>query len=127
MDGSDNFKLYRKRLQEVKPPCIPYIGIFQKEITYIEETSFDILDRRPDMINFEKCKKLAYVIREVLQYQIVPYNLLPEPRMQIYLGSLELLSEETLWKMSLICEPRENKASRKDQLKSFNLIKSNSL
>lgn len=67
------------------------------------------------MINMDKCKKQAYVIREVLQYQSTPYNLIAEQKIQAHLNSHDLVPEDQLWKMSLECEAREEKKPKKHQ------------
>jgi hypothetical protein len=102
MDNSDDFRIYKQKLEESQPPCIPYLGPFLKELTYIEDTHFSNLENRGDLINLEKYKKLAFVIREILQYQNNPYNLLPEASMLRYLSSLPALDDDELWKLSLV-------------------------
>jgi hypothetical protein len=75
------------------------------------------------MINMDKCKKLSYVIREVLQYQPTPYNLAVESKIQAYLSSYDVMADEDLWKLSLICEPREEKKSKKPIVKEIEVKK----
>lgn len=43
----------RKRLDESPPPCIPFIGMYMTDLTFIEENS-DFRRARSDYINFEK-------------------------------------------------------------------------
>jgi hypothetical protein len=37
---------YRETLKVTSPPCIPHVGVFLKELTYIEETHFDSVNKR---------------------------------------------------------------------------------
>ncbi|RKP20447.1 ras GEF [Rozella allomycis CSF55] len=38
MSMKDNNKAYRERLLNTKPPCIPYLGLYLSDITYLIET-----------------------------------------------------------------------------------------
>lgn len=110
---------YRKALKELKPPAIPFLGVYLTDLTFIELGNPGFL---PDThyINFEKRRKVYSLIREIQFYQQVPYLFPAIPAIQEVLVSLNtttsklsdvqstqvLLSEEELYEMSLVVEPR---------------------
>jgi son of sevenless-like protein len=68
---------YRGILKEIQPPCIPYLGVYLTDLTFIEDGNPNYLptvDHRTDIINFEKCRKQALVIGNILLYQQDAYN-----------------------------------------------------
>lgn len=79
----------------------------------VEEGNPNTLDRH-DLINFEKRRRQAYVIQEALLYQSYPFNFSPEGKIQTYIGMLEkkIEGEESIYQLSIACEPREPKKKR---------------
>jgi len=47
----ENYKKYRSILRSLKPPCIPYIGLYLKTLTFNEENANVIGKHR---VNFSK-------------------------------------------------------------------------
>jgi hypothetical protein len=106
---------YRRALKELKPPAIPFLGVYLTDLTFIELGNPGFL---PDThyINFEKRRKVYSLIREIQFYQQVPYLFPAIPAIQEVLVSLGasksesctqvLLNEEELYEMSLVVEPR---------------------
>ena len=81
-------------------------GVYQTDLMFIEQGNKDLLPN--GLINFQKCRQAADVIREVLLYQ-QPYNLVAVASIQNYLRSKEFAheySDEELFDASLQCEPR---------------------
>jgi son of sevenless-like protein len=71
--GDGNFAAYRDHLQTISQSCIPYIGLYLSDLTFIEEGNPIFL--KDGMVNFAKCKMVADVIKKVQRYQQKPYNL----------------------------------------------------
>jgi son of sevenless-like protein len=112
MNSSRNFGDYRAMLHLVNPPCVPFFGVYLTDLTFIEDGNTDmLLNQASDaqMINFSKRAKSAEVIREIQQYQSVPYALAPVPELQEMIkdGLANAPPIETLYDMSLSIEPRE--------------------
>ncbi|KAL1917449.1 uncharacterized protein VTP21DRAFT_3842 [Calcarisporiella thermophila] len=111
-DHSRNFAEYRTRLRAMLPPCIPYLGVFLTDLTFIREgnPSYRVVEGRR-LINFDKCTKTARVVQEALRFQ-VPFPVHEIPEVQSWLGKiLEMKGEvkdEQLYKTSLALEPRED-------------------
>jgi hypothetical protein len=109
MNNKGNFKDYRAALHKCHPPCIPYLGVYLTDLTFIEDGMKNNMNGRDDLINFDKRRKLSTVIHEIQQYQQSPYHFRVEETIRSYLLNIEGLTEKALYKYSLICEPREAK------------------
>eukprot|EP00005_Dracoamoeba_jomungandri_P013821 CAMPEP_0174269374 /NCGR_PEP_ID=MMETSP0439-20130205/40767_1 /TAXON_ID=0 /ORGANISM="Stereomyxa ramosa, Strain Chinc5" /LENGTH=1270 /DNA_ID=CAMNT_0015358109 /DNA_START=6 /DNA_END=3818 /DNA_ORIENTATION=+ len=73
MSRDQSFTNFRTHLHQVNPPCIPYLGVFLTDLTFIEEGNQSRDPENPNMINFDKCRKIWKVIEEIERYQGQPY------------------------------------------------------
>ncbi|KAH3756128.1 Ras guanine nucleotide exchange factor [Pelomyxa schiedti] len=101
-----SYRNLRTTISSCTPPCIPYIGTYLIDLTFIEEGNPDTVD---GLINFEKRKLIFKAIDVVQQYQEVGYNLSPVPGV---VPDDPLVSEQQMFNLSLQVEPRG--ASLKD-------------
>eukprot|EP01117_Protostelium_nocturnum_P009844 TRINITY_DN3510_c0_g1_i1.p1 TRINITY_DN3510_c0_g1~~TRINITY_DN3510_c0_g1_i1.p1 ORF type:complete len:948 (+),score=371.20 TRINITY_DN3510_c0_g1_i1:310-3153(+) len=92
--------------------CIPYLGIYLSDLTVIEEIHKDIDER---MVNFEKCTRIASVIKEVQAFQSEPYVLKQNQILSFFLNDrCELVvDEDECYKASLVIEPPTPKEPKK--------------
>ncbi|OXV09488.1 hypothetical protein Egran_02749 [Elaphomyces granulatus] len=107
MASTKNFGEYRETLHQANPPCIPFFGVYLTDLTFIED---GIPSHTPsDLINFNKRAKTAEVIRDIQQYQNVPYLLQPVSELQDYiLSHMQSASDvHEMYERSLEVEPRE--------------------
>eukprot|EP00026_Physarum_polycephalum_P003142 Phypoly_transcript_03151.p1 GENE.Phypoly_transcript_03151~~Phypoly_transcript_03151.p1 ORF type:complete len:727 (+),score=161.57 Phypoly_transcript_03151:83-2263(+) len=109
MSSNNNFTVYRAALHSCHPPCIPYLGVFLTDLTFIEDGTKDTLNGRDDLIHFEKRRKVSMVIRDIQQYQQTPYHFNLEPTIKEALITLQSQDEDTLYKQSMTSEPRDAK------------------
>ncbi|KAI8853001.1 ras guanine nucleotide exchange factor domain-containing protein [Chytridium lagenaria] len=93
---------YRKELKDLKPPAIPFLGVYLTDLTFIELGNPDFLPER----------KVNGVIREIQRYQVTPYNWVTVEGLRSYL--LKLGDDKPVTQegaegeiLSLIIEPRE--------------------
>ncbi|KAI8391076.1 ras guanine nucleotide exchange factor domain-containing protein [Radiomyces spectabilis] len=109
MGANRNFTEYREMIHSVNPPCIPFLGIYLQDLTFIEDGNPDYLKKSSNLINFAKQRKSAEVIREIKQFQSPPYTFQVIPELQDFIKShLENSHDvETLYERSLQLEPRE--------------------
>lgn len=65
--------------------------------------------KKTNLINFAKRAKTAEVIRDIQQYQNVPYPLQPVPELQEYILSNMRTADNVheMFELSLAVEPRE--------------------
>ncbi|KAF1847125.1 cell division control protein-like protein Cdc25 [Cucurbitaria berberidis CBS 394.84] len=108
MGSTKNFAEYRDTLHRANPPCIPFFGVYLTDLTFIED-GIPSLIKRTNLINFAKRAKTAEVIRDIQQYQNVPYPLQPVPELQDYiLTNMQSAGDvHEMYEMSLSVEPRE--------------------
>jgi len=98
---------YRKTIHEINPPCVPFLGIYQTDLTFIEDGNPDKFST--GLINFKKCRLVASVILEIQQYQQKPYNLQGATSLEEWIFKDQLenqLDEKQLYDSSLLAEPR---------------------
>jgi len=123
MGSTKNFGEYRESLHLANPPCIPFfgkfyhifvstkliwLGVYLTDLTFIEDGIPSII-KKTALINFAKRAKTAEVIRDIQQYQNVPYPLQPVPELQEYiLSNMQAAGDvHEMYEKSLAVEPRE--------------------
>ncbi|KAF9941850.1 hypothetical protein BGZ65_000936 [Modicella reniformis] len=109
MGVARNWAEYREELHNVNPPCVPFVGMYLTDLVMIQDGNGDFLKKTNHLINFYKRVKTAEVIREIQQYQSVPYCLTGVPEIQAFIrrGLDGTKSVGDLYDMSLALEPRE--------------------
>lgn len=83
-------------------------GVYLTDLTFIED-GIPSLIKRTNLINFAKRAKTAEVIRDIQQYQNVPYPLRPVEDLQQYIRSNMQAAGDVheMYEKSLAVEPRE--------------------
>jgi son of sevenless-like protein len=89
-------------------PLTPTPGVYLTDLTFIEDGIPSII-KKSALINFAKRAKTAEVIRDIQQYQNVPYPLQPVPELQEYiLSNMQAAGDvHEMYERSLQVEPRE--------------------
>eukprot|EP01098_Paradermamoeba_levis_P016727 TRINITY_DN9231_c0_g1_i1.p1 TRINITY_DN9231_c0_g1~~TRINITY_DN9231_c0_g1_i1.p1 ORF type:complete len:652 (-),score=199.83 TRINITY_DN9231_c0_g1_i1:128-2083(-) len=108
MNNDQAYKVYRDHLSRVDPPCIPYLGVYLTDLTFIEEGNPDITQ---NLINFAKRRLIYHVIAQIQQYQQKGYNLYPIHQISRFFHKFKRVDEEELYKLSLLREPRGKEKS----------------
>eukprot|EP00007_Cunea_sp_BSH-02190019_P007766 CAMPEP_0174239598 /NCGR_PEP_ID=MMETSP0417-20130205/15360_1 /TAXON_ID=242541 /ORGANISM="Mayorella sp, Strain BSH-02190019" /LENGTH=1141 /DNA_ID=CAMNT_0015318559 /DNA_START=130 /DNA_END=3555 /DNA_ORIENTATION=- len=104
MSHKSSYKNYRKLLHSVNPPCIPYLGVYLTDLTFLDDGNPDTID---GLINFMKRQKIAEVIGEIRQYQFAEYeNITLNPEMHAFVLSLDPIDDEEAYTLSMKVEPR---------------------
>ncbi|GAA5795389.1 hypothetical protein HPULCUR_000745 [Helicostylum pulchrum] len=108
MGANRNFNQYRALIHSVNPPCIPFLGIYLQDLTFIEDGNPNFLKTSKDLINFAKRAKTAEVIREMQQYQTMGYQFRMVDEIQVFImDSLHSIrDEDQLYRESLKLEPK---------------------
>jgi RasGEF domain len=103
-----SWKNYRGELHGANPPCVPFVGVYQTDLTFIEDGNPSKF--ASGLINFKKCRLIASVISEIQQYQQKPYNLTAVQPVYDFLQSTlpdpKDYSDKRLYELSLAAEPR---------------------
>lgn len=87
---------------------IKFPGVYLTDLTFIEDGIPSII-KKTTLINFAKRAKTADVIRDIQQYQNVPYSLQPVTELQDYiLSNMQAAGDvHEMYDKSLLIEPRE--------------------
>ncbi|KAI1102031.1 ras GEF [Jackrogersella minutella] len=123
VDPANNTKVLRGRLQAHVPPCLPFLGMFLTDLTFVDIGNMatkqlsgaDPNDNGLTVINFDKHTRTAKIIGELQRFQI-PYRLAEVPDMQEWIQAQVTRVKEldqgnvqvSYYRKSLLLEPREN-------------------
>ncbi|KYQ91711.1 Ras guanine nucleotide exchange factor Q [Tieghemostelium lacteum] len=109
-----NYAAYRRALLSCNYPCLPFIAIYLKDLTFNEENP-DFLEN--GHINFEKMRMIAKVLMEIDRYQSVPYHLKKIDSIEKLLTPKSVLTDKDLYKASSQCEPTQRGLTESQGLK----------
>eukprot|EP01096_Ripella_sp_DP13-Kostka_P005712 TRINITY_DN1979_c1_g1_i1.p1 TRINITY_DN1979_c1_g1~~TRINITY_DN1979_c1_g1_i1.p1 ORF type:complete len:456 (+),score=129.65 TRINITY_DN1979_c1_g1_i1:412-1779(+) len=103
MDCRSNYKIYRHQLEHSPLPCVPYFGIFLRDLTFIDIGNEDLTAKGE--LNFAKMRMRAETVKELKKFQSVSYDVVPRSSFVNYLSNVVVFDESTLYKHSVVCEP----------------------
>jgi hypothetical protein len=117
---SRNYAVLRQRLQNHVPPCLPFVGTYLTDLTFVDvgnQTTRQLPGDGPEggisVINFDKHMKTAKIISELQRFQI-PYRLTEVPELQTWMQdqlvrvrSSDQSNVQNYYRRSLLLEPRE--------------------
>ncbi|XHG05948.1 hypothetical protein AWENTII_009162 [Aspergillus wentii] len=106
MASTRNFIRYREKLRLTNPPCVPFLGVYLTDLTFIDDGIPSLLPN--NMISFSKRVKIAEVLQDIQQYQSNSYLLHPVPELQEYIvRNIQAAGDvHELYDRSLELEPR---------------------
>jgi hypothetical protein len=119
-DVGRNYAVLRQRLHNHVAPCIPFVGIYLTDLTFIDvgngttrQLPGDCGGDSVSVINFDKHMKTAKIIGQLQSFQ-VPYRLAVVPEMQEWMEtqiqrvrSSDQSNVQSYYRRSLLLEPRE--------------------
>ena len=123
IDVSLNHATLRQRLLTQTPPCIPFLGMYLTDLTFVDHGNpmtrqLNTTDRSIPLINFDKHMKTAKIISDLQRFQM-PYRLTEVPELQIWMQdqlvrvrSMGETSLQNHYRRSLLLEPREQAGQR---------------
>ncbi|XP_076624750.1 ras-specific guanine nucleotide-releasing factor 1 isoform X3 [Colletes latitarsis] len=110
VSSDGRFRNLREALHRCDPPCIPYLGLYLTDLSFIEEGT--PTKTKDGLLNFSKMRMIAHVIREIRHFQQTPYKIELIPKVTNYLLDPSLLlNEKDLYRISLEIEPRTSRLS----------------
>ena len=132
VDFTKNFSTLRQSLQSQVPPCIPFMGMYLTDLTFVDHGNQATRDLSQEhgtipVINLDKHMRTAKIISDLQQFQI-PYRLTEISELQTWMQDqlIRVRSEGAKnyanhWRRSLVLEPKEpskispNPGSTKDR------------
>ncbi|XP_049766096.1 ras-specific guanine nucleotide-releasing factor 2-like [Schistocerca cancellata] len=110
VSSDGRFRNLRDALHRCDPPCIPYLGMYLTDLSFIEEGTPNFTE--DGLLNFSKMRMIAHVIREIRHFQQTPYKIELITKVTNYLLDPSLLlDDDELYRMSLEIEPRTSRLS----------------
>jgi hypothetical protein len=119
VEPSQNNKVLRTRLQGHVPPCLPFLGMFLTDLTFVDigNPATKVSDTGLTVVNFDKHTRTAKIIGDLQRFQI-PYRLTEIPDLQDWLQYQVTRVREmeksgtnaqvSYYRKSLLLEPRES-------------------
>jgi son of sevenless-like protein len=114
MSHEGSYVNYRHALSAAQPPCIPYIGIYLRDLVYIESTNAPEEVKVPDGIQFKQKKQVFSVIKLLQTYQEHPYAFEPNDELIQMLNTLPTVSDDELFVLSREREPKTNQPGSRE-------------
>ena len=100
-----NYFPYKKLLQSKEPPIVPYLGVFLRDLTFIEVGNPTYHEGK--IVNYEKFRMIAAVFNEFTSFQKDKYDFVENRQLQtIFRFSIEPMEEDHLFALSLKLEPK---------------------
>jgi hypothetical protein len=121
VEPDKNYANLRKRLQNHVPPCLPFVGTYLTDLTFVDAGNLDTKQlpgvgegEGISVINFDKHARTAKIIGELQRFQI-PYRLTEIPEVQEWIqaqivrvkSSSDFENVQQYYRKSLLLEPRE--------------------
>ncbi|XP_065829203.1 rap guanine nucleotide exchange factor 1-like isoform X2 [Oscarella lobularis] len=108
IDNKASFKAYRTALREAKMPCIPYIGMFLQDLTFIHLGNPGSVNNDKSSVNFNKRWRQFTVLEKIRKCQQSEYPFQrDEVIVRVFNGFRPYLGEEQLYQRSLKIKPRD--------------------
>ncbi|KAI1311829.1 ras guanine nucleotide exchange factor domain-containing protein [Xylaria venustula] len=122
VEPANNHRVLRARLQGHVPPCLPFLGMFLTDLTFVDignpatkqHPGVGLQGQGMTVINFDKHTRTAKIIGDLQRFQL-PYRMTEVPDMQEWLQAQVVRMKEldqsnvqvSYYRKSLLLEPRE--------------------
>ncbi|KND00621.1 uncharacterized protein SPPG_03749 [Spizellomyces punctatus DAOM BR117] len=104
-DPSRNMKNYRDLLNAATPPIVPFLPIYLKDLTFMNDGNESKIGTERQMINFDKLRMMGNRVKDISGLARVEYSFEPKPAIQNFLAKPPVEKSMTkLKEMSLECE-----------------------
>lgn len=108
LNPGSSFKNYRQVLRNATPPCLPYLGSYLTDLTFMEDGNPDtVVHNGITMIHFYKRELVYNTLREIKMFQQSSYNFPVVEPIHTFLTTLPFSEEKDLYELSLQREPRQ--------------------
>jgi hypothetical protein len=116
--SENGFKNLRTAISKCVPPCVPFIGIYLTDLTFIEDGNPNFID---SLVNWSKRDLFTKIIRDIQLFQQEKYNITGNPKVLKYLSQIHQIAKdpEDLYEESLLIEPRNKEEDEEES--TFNL------
>ncbi|KAJ3178221.1 hypothetical protein HDU87_003773 [Geranomyces variabilis] len=102
-----NYKAMRAKIRAADPPLIPFPGLFQGDLVFLDACQKNKLEGG-NLINYQKLESISRSLMELEAYQQVAYPLEPVGEIQEYIRSYRTLDDDEAYNASLACEAKSS-------------------
>jgi hypothetical protein len=110
MAPHQNYRQYRAAValaQAAGRPVVPYVALFLRDVTYVQDGNADAWPGAPGLLNAEKLLLLGQRIDAFLRLRVPRYSFPSLPaELRLALDAIEPLSDEELYARSELLEPK---------------------
>ncbi|KAI8818638.1 ras guanine nucleotide exchange factor domain-containing protein [Fimicolochytrium jonesii] len=99
-----NYKHLRAAIRASDPPLIPFPGLYQGDLVFIDTCQKNKIDG--GLINYQKLESISRTLMELEAYQQVPFALEPITEIQDYIRNHVNLDDDQAYNASLACEAK---------------------
>ena len=106
LSASTNFKAYRSILDRTTPPCIPYLGMFQKDLIFMNDGNPNQIG---GLINFSKRSRVFEIVLDISLCQYGDYGALQHNTKFLtwVMNDAHMLSEKEQFLWSRRIDPKD--------------------
>ncbi|KAL6598368.1 ras GEF [Neocallimastix sp. 'constans'] len=111
MNSEKSFSAYRAALKQSDLPCVPYLGVFLRDLLYIDEANKGVKkdENGNDIININKYLLMGDIIMMIKNFQFRPYPFSININIINAINYSPILSDEDAYKRSIKLEPKIQK------------------
>ena len=113
VSDEENYRRYRMALTAIREKhgssaCVPYLGVFLKDLTFSEDGNATFLNVRDGIINYQKFAMIGEILERITVYQQNSYRKYArnEPFVQEWVKLYPILSDGELYSMSKCIEEK---------------------
>ena len=99
----NNMKNIREELRRATPPCIPHLGVFLGDLTFVDSGN---PSKVGGLINFVKFRRIVGIVEKLHSYQRTKYVICPCESLQAFFRDLNPMTENELYAKSKMVEPK---------------------
>ncbi|KAI8620582.1 ras guanine nucleotide exchange factor domain-containing protein [Chytriomyces sp. MP71] len=102
IDPSRNMKNYRDTLTKAVPPIVPFLPIYLKDLTFMNDGNPKFVD---GLVNFDKLRMMGNRVKDIVSLAAVDFTFSAQPAIQNFIAMPPVeTSLAKLKELSLICE-----------------------
>jgi hypothetical protein len=99
-----NWAELRRSMSGMRTPCVPYIGVFLTDLTFLDESAPDVLDG--GLINFDKLERIYDRLADVVHMQQGAFDFVPQTMLMAYIQQAKPWDEHEVYRVSKLREGR---------------------
>jgi len=98
VEPTQNYSHYRAALKKCSKPCLPYLGVFLKDLNFVEDGNQEFISE--NIINIPKINSLGEQLRLIQSFQRADFGG-GDKRLLKYVANLQYFTEDKLERLSL--------------------------